>query len=129
MHHLIGWVRNAFTTMAMMDYPYPTDFMAPLPAHPVNYACKLLASAEGKLQGLAQAAGLAYNGSALECFDIWTEFVECADPTGCGTGNANRAWDYQVRRVVIWAGNAGGLGSLKPPFSFHTNKKTSLVRL
>ena len=85
----------------MMDYPYPTNFLAPLPAKPVNYACKLLSGAKDKLQGLAEAAGLAYNGSSahntgVECFDIWAEFVECADPTGCGTGNANKAWDYQV---------------------------------
>ncbi|EDO48107.1 predicted protein, partial [Nematostella vectensis] len=97
-NHLIGWIRNAFTIIAMCDYPYATDFLAPLPANPVNYACKLLATASDRLSGLADAAGLAYNGTSgtLKCFDPWTEFVECADPTGCGLGNANLAWDYQA---------------------------------
>jgi len=84
----------------MCDYPYPSSFLAPLPANPVNYACKVIASTSNKLEGLAAAAGLAYNGTSGKktCFDPWTEFVECADPTGCGLGNDNYAWDYQVRK-------------------------------
>jgi len=32
----------------------------------------------------------------LQCFNIWDEFVECADQTGCGTGPSGLSWDYQV---------------------------------
>ena len=42
------------------------------------------------------SAAIFYNGTAHSCFDIWRDFVECADPTGCGTGLASMAWDYQV---------------------------------
>ena len=82
----------------MTDYPYPADFIAPLPAYPVNYACKLLVNATDKLVGLAAAAGLSYNGTSgkLTCFDPDTEYVECADPTGCGLGSDSFGWDYQV---------------------------------
>ncbi len=43
-------------------------------------------------------AGLFYNGTAgrLPCNNIETQFIECADPTGCGTGPAATSWDYQV---------------------------------
>ena len=85
----------------MGDYPYPTEFLAPLPAYPVNAACKMLASATSKLEGLSAATGLVYNGTngTLSCFDPDTEYVECGDPTGCGLGSDSRAWDYQVCTV------------------------------
>ena len=43
-------------------------------------------------------AGLFYNGTTgqLTCFNTTEEFIECADPTGCGIGPDSLAWDYQV---------------------------------
>ncbi|KAJ7378638.1 Dipeptidyl peptidase 2 [Desmophyllum pertusum] len=101
-HHLLGWIRNAFTNLAMGDYPYPTNFLAPLPGHPVNVACKIMASASYKLQGLADVTAMVYNGTngTLTCLDPDTEYIECADPTGCGLGPDSRALDYQVHQMV-----------------------------
>jgi lysosomal Pro-X carboxypeptidase len=36
---LSGTVNSALGTMVMVDYPYPTSFIEPLPAWPVNNAC------------------------------------------------------------------------------------------
>lgn len=96
--HLLLWIRNAFGSMAMMDYPYPTDFMANLPTYPVKAACNCLLTEEDSVIGLAKASGLFYNGTngSLKCFDIFAEYTECADPTGCGTGSDGMAWDYQA---------------------------------
>lgn len=97
-HHLLGWIRNVFTSLAMGDYPYPTNFLAPLPGHPVNVACRMMASASSKLQGLAEVTAMVYNGTngTLPCLDPDSEYIECADPTGCGLGPDSRAWDYQA---------------------------------
>ena len=76
-NHLILWARNAFTTLGMMDYPYPTNFLCPLPAFPIGASCKAIlngAADDDVLSGLTSAAGLVYNqstkGKVQTCFDI-----------------------------------------------------------
>ena len=62
--HLVLWAVNAFVTVAMCDYPYPTNFLAPLPAYPASYACQQAALAKTPLEALAVAASLPYNGTS-----------------------------------------------------------------
>lgn len=46
----------------------------------------------------AKSTGIVYNSTGdLTCFDLYTLYVECADPTGCGLGFNSLAWDYQVQ--------------------------------
>ena len=50
-------MRNSFTYLAMLDYPYPASFLAALPASPVNVACQMILNADNRVAGLAKAAG------------------------------------------------------------------------
>ncbi|XP_041369046.1 dipeptidyl peptidase 2-like [Gigantopelta aegis] len=95
--HLQGWIRNSFANMAMFNYPYAVPLFN-LPANPLNVVCKLVLMAPSVIAGLASAAGLYYNGThgTLPCFDIYKEYVQCADPTGCGLGPNAKAYDYQA---------------------------------
>ncbi len=78
--HLLYWIRNAFTTMAMVDYPYSASFLGNLPAWPVNYACSLIANETAAgidiLTAFKDLAGILYNDTQQSCFDIYAQYIE-----------------------------------------------------
>lgn len=99
------WLRNTFVIMAMMDYPYETEFMWPLPQWPVDEACKkALDENLTPFQGLMQAITVAYNMTEQDCYDAQKDYIHCADPTGCGLGLSSIAWDYQACTEIYLPG-------------------------
>ena len=58
-----GDVMYAMVLQSMLDYPYPTDFMAPLPGYPIAEACKRCGEASDGAGCIREAAGLLYNGT------------------------------------------------------------------
>ena len=48
---LINTLDSSLGTMAMVDYPYPTNFVEPLPAWPVTYSCQQASEAYSAHEG------------------------------------------------------------------------------
>ncbi|KAA0195136.1 Lysosomal Pro X carboxypeptidase [Fasciolopsis buskii] len=93
---MLKWSRNAFVMMAMMDYPSKASFMGDLPPYPVNVSCEHALLMEDPIEGLREAVAVFYNSSQTDvCFDYKRQYIECADITGCGLGDASQAWDFQ----------------------------------
>ncbi|XP_060065701.1 dipeptidyl peptidase 2-like [Ylistrum balloti] len=122
--HLQGWVRNAFTVLAMMDYPYKAESFASLPAFPVKVACGFMTNAADVIVGLAKAADILYNSLPVKCHNIFQEYVECADPTGCGVGPDSRAWDFQACTEVYLPAGTNNVTDMFPVLPFTAQIRT-----
>uniref|UniRef100_A0A8C9RKX4 Dipeptidyl-peptidase 7 n=1 Tax=Scleropages formosus TaxID=113540 RepID=A0A8C9RKX4_SCLFO len=114
-HQLKGLLRNAFTLMAMLDYPYSTHFMGNMPANPV----KVLLQDDNTNNDSDIADSIVYNSTGdVQCYDIYTIYVECADPTGCGLGSDSLAWDYQACTEIEMCFESNNVTDMFPPMPF-----------
>ncbi|XP_072947803.1 lysosomal Pro-X carboxypeptidase-like [Epargyreus clarus] len=89
---LMWFLRSMYDILAMVNYPYPTKFLMPLPANPVRYVCQYLNETltEMKLiEGISKVVEAATN---------YTDKSKCVDyKKGHFYGNRNAiAWKYQV---------------------------------
>ncbi|XP_054708233.1 lysosomal Pro-X carboxypeptidase-like [Uloborus diversus] len=88
---LISWIVETWSYMAMLDYPYPTNFLLPLPSNPIKVACQYLSKALVDdiqlLRNVFKAASVYHNYTGdVPCFDF-------SSPEAKSLGV--KGWDYQ----------------------------------
>lgn len=71
---LNDWLSSAYSYLAMVNYPYPADFMMPLPGHPIKEVCRRIDSAPpgtSVLDRVFYGVSVYYNYTgSVECFDL-----------------------------------------------------------
>jgi len=92
---LSAYLQDLWTNLAMMDYPYPTKFLAPLPANPVNAACgplsKTFKDEKELLVAVFKSASVYFNSSgSATCLDLGQ-----ADDIGADM------WSYQACTEMV----------------------------
>jgi len=90
-----AYLTDLWTNLAMMDYPYPTSFLSPLPANPVSVACQPLSQdfADDKelLTNIFEAASVYFNFTGdAKCLNIQDEDDIGAD-----------MWSYQACTEMV----------------------------
>jgi lysosomal Pro-X carboxypeptidase len=102
--NLWNWINNAIIYMAMTDYPYPTGFLQPLPAWPVEAACVQVMKYSNVLTGLAQASGVYYNTTGdQKCFNI---------NEGASAGLGDASWNYQACTELVLPVSSNGVNDM-----------------
>ncbi|GAB6029669.1 hypothetical protein CHUAL_005401 [Chamberlinius hualienensis] len=105
---MVYWFMNAWTNLAMVNYPYAANFLEPLPAWPVNAACGYLngtyVNDDQILQAIADAAFFYYNYTGQSpCIDI---FVQASPDLG------DAGWAYQACTEMIMPFCSDGINDM-----------------
>eukprot|EP00043_Microstomoeca_roanoka_P020441 m.249570 g.249570 ORF g.249570 m.249570 type:complete len:554 (+) comp17167_c0_seq1:4290-5951(+) len=110
-YNLIYWTQNAWSYMAMGDYPYPSGYIihgyGKLPAYPVRVACDYLSDPnlvkdDVKLfSAMRQAMGVYYNYTHTEsCFTLY--------PASSGPARLGHHTQHMLRRPNVGASQCTG---------------------
>lgn len=107
---LSNWLDSAYSYLAMVDYPYPSDFMMPLPANPIKEVCRKIDSYPGGTDLLDRIfAGISiyynYTGT-VNCFDLED------DPHGLS------GWNWQACTEMVMPMSRSQENSMFPAYNF-----------
>ncbi|KAI8437941.1 hypothetical protein MSG28_010609 [Choristoneura fumiferana] len=94
---LIDFLQSMYEILAMVNYPFASDFLVPLPAEPVRTVCQYL---NETLKGQALLEGI---GKILQVYTNYNGRSKCVDyKKGSDYGNLDASgWDYQACTEMV----------------------------
>jgi len=120
---LINWAAGAFVSLAMIDYPYPADFLEPVPAWPVTATCKQMQDtlkSNDLLVAFVAGLGIYFNYTGNQvCYNLT---VNQATDVG------DLGWDYQSCTEMVMPISQNGTSDMFLPYYFDLNAITAYCR-
>ena len=122
---LIGTLNDSLGTMAMVDYPYPTSFVEPLPAWPVSVACQEARTAYEANEGDAYQALYAI-AAAGEVFYNYAAQLDCLDVSvSQGGGLDDNGWSVMACNEMVMPFASDATTSMFPTASWSEKETTA----
>ncbi|KAF5198137.1 Lysosomal pro-x carboxypeptidase [Thalictrum thalictroides] len=107
---LSDWLESAYSYLAMVDYPYPSSFLMPLPASPIKEVCRKIDSfpkGTSILERIFAGVSIYYNYTGtVDCFDL------ADDPHGMS------GWDWQACTEMVMPMSSSRNNSMFPTYDF-----------
>ncbi|WOL15401.1 Peptidase S28 [Canna indica] len=107
---LSDWLSSAYSYLAMVDYPYPSEFLMPLPANPIKEVCRKMDSypdGASILERIFAGVSIYYNYTGnVNCFDLED------DPHGMN------GWNWQACTEMVMPMSSSKENSMFPEYDF-----------
>ncbi|XP_066258958.1 lysosomal Pro-X carboxypeptidase [Euwallacea similis] len=89
---LIGWLEGVYVNIVMVNYPYPTSFLVPLPGNPVREICEQSDSVSySDDEGLVNAIT-----KGLQVYTNYTGTTKCNDLLHTASSSlGEKGWNFQ----------------------------------
>ncbi|GAU48023.1 hypothetical protein TSUD_183410, partial [Trifolium subterraneum] len=108
---LSGWLESAYSYLAMVNYPYPSEFMMPLPGHPIKEVCRRIdggPAGTSILERIYEGANVYYNYTGeAKCFELDD------DPHGLD------GWNWQACTEMVMPMSCSKESSMFPPYEYN----------
>ncbi|XP_015100166.1 lysosomal Pro-X carboxypeptidase isoform X1 [Vicugna pacos] len=113
--HLKDWISETWVNLAMVDYPYESNFLQPLPAWPIKVVCQYLKNPSVSdsllLQNIFQALNVYYNYSGQ---------VRCLNISETATSSLGaQGWSYQACTEMVMPFCSNGIDDMFEPRSWN----------
>ncbi|KAK2410390.1 lysosomal Pro-X carboxypeptidase [Trifolium repens] len=108
---LSDWLESAYSYLAMVNYPYPSEFMMPLPGHPIKEVCRRIdggPAGTSILDRIYEGANVYYNYTGeAKCFELDD------DPHGLD------GWNWQACTEMVMPMSCSKESSMFPPYEYN----------
>lgn len=85
---LTDWLNDVYSNLAMVNYPYPANFLASLPAYPVREFCSRMGKSGKPVLDLLS--------DALSLYTNYTGQIKCININSSTNDFGEYLWNYQV---------------------------------
>lgn len=85
----VGWLSEIYTNLVMVNYPYPTSFLVPLPGNPVRSFCYEMDNYNDNNDVLRAIS------KGLEVYTNFTRETKCNDILVTASNLGETGWDFQ----------------------------------